>query len=119
VHARVCSCVCVCDRRWDLQVLDSGNCKLPDYYLYKAPTCACGDDPVRIPAERRNEGLDKKAHWCTGTLRMTDGFGKPMWVLFVLLHLYFDSVHISFACQIEDFLSSLQLIITRFPFPGI
>jgi hypothetical protein len=53
---------------------------MPDYYIYKAPTCACGDDPVRIPPERRNEGIDKKAHWCTGTLRMTDGFGNPKYI---------------------------------------
>jgi hypothetical protein len=53
---------------------------MPDFYLFKAPTCACGDDAVRIPAQRRNEGLEDKAHWCTGTLRMTDGFGKPRWV---------------------------------------
>jgi hypothetical protein len=60
--------------------MDSAHCKMPDYYTYKAPTCACGDDPVRIPPERRNEGLEERAHWCTGTLRMTDGFGNPKYV---------------------------------------
>jgi hypothetical protein len=54
---------------------------MPDYYIYKAPTCACGDDPVRIPPARRDEGLEDKAHWCTGTLRMTDGFGNAKYIL--------------------------------------
>ena len=62
------------------QVIDSAHCKMPDYYIYKAPTCACGDDPVRIPQERRSEGLEAKAHWCVGTLQMTDGFGNPKYV---------------------------------------
>lgn len=53
---------------------------MPDYYIYKAPTCACGDDPVKIPAERAAEGLAQKAHWCTGTLKMTDGFGNPKYI---------------------------------------
>jgi hypothetical protein len=59
------------------QVIDSAHCKMPDYYIYKAPTCACGDDPVRIPEARRTEGILQKAHWCSGTLQMTDGFGNP------------------------------------------
>jgi hypothetical protein len=53
---------------------------MPDYYIFKAPTCACGDDPVRIPEARRHEGLEQRAHWCTGTLRMTDGFGNPKYI---------------------------------------
>lgn len=36
-----------------IQVIDSAHCKMPDYYIYKVPTCACGDDPVQIPPERR------------------------------------------------------------------
>lgn len=60
--------------------MDSANCKMPDYYTYQAPTCACGDDPVLIPSDRRREGITEKAHWCTGTLRMSDGFGNPKYV---------------------------------------
>ena len=62
------------------QVLDSANCNIPDYYIHKATSCACGDDPLRIPMERRTEGLGQKAHWCTGTLRMNDGFGNAIYV---------------------------------------
>ena len=62
------------------QVLDSQNCKVPNYYLYKVTQCACGDEAVEIPAERRNEGLAEGAHWCTGTLKMIDGFGNPTFV---------------------------------------
>lgn len=53
---------------------------MPDFYIFQTPRCACGDDPVRIPHERRTEGLVEKAHWCTGTLRMTDGFGNPKYI---------------------------------------
>jgi hypothetical protein len=53
---------------------------MPDYYIFKAPTCACGDDPVRIPSERRKDGIKQMAHWCTGTLRMSDGFGNPKYI---------------------------------------
>jgi hypothetical protein len=63
-----------------VQVIDSANCKLPDYYIHKAPTCACGDDPVQISDKRRKEGLAQHAHWCTGTLQMQDGFGNMMHV---------------------------------------
>lgn len=56
---------------------------MPDYYIFKAPTCACGDDAVRIPDARAEEGINEKAHWCTGTLRMTDGFGNPRCVWFI------------------------------------
>ena len=62
------------------QAIDAPNCKMPDYYISKAPTCACGDDPVRIAEARRNEGLAEHAHWCTGTLQMQDGFGNPIYV---------------------------------------
>lgn len=62
------------------QVIDAPHCKLPDYYIHKAPTCACGDDPVRIPDIRRNEGIREHAHWCTGTLQMQDGFGNLVYV---------------------------------------
>lgn len=63
-----------------MQVLDSSNCNMPDYYIHKATSCACGDDPLRIPDDRRSEGLDQRAHWCTGTLRINDGFGNPLYV---------------------------------------
>ncbi len=62
------------------QVIDSAHCKMPDFYIFQTPRCACGDDPVRIPHERRTEGWKEKAHWCTGTLRMTDGFGNPKYI---------------------------------------
>lgn len=63
-----------------MQVLDSANCNMPDYYIHKATSCACGDDALRIPDERRSEDISKKAHWCAGTLRMNDGFGNPIYV---------------------------------------
>jgi hypothetical protein len=72
-----------------LQAIGAANCKMPDFYLFKAPSCACGDDAVRIPEQRRTEGLEAKAHWCTGTLRMTDGFGKPRFVRCCLPACYF------------------------------
>jgi hypothetical protein len=59
------------------QVIDSAHCKMPDFYIFQTPRCACGDDAVRIPHPRRSEGIAEKAHWCTGTLHMTDGFGNP------------------------------------------
>ena len=62
------------------QVLDSANCNMPDYYIHKATTCACGDYPLRIPLDQRMQGLSERAHWCTGTLRMNDGFGNPIYV---------------------------------------
>jgi len=62
------------------QVIDSEHCKLPDYYIHKAPTCACGDDAVRIPDSRRREGLSEHAHWCSGTLQLQDGFGNSVHV---------------------------------------
>lgn len=58
------------------QVLDTENCKVPDYYIHRTTTCACGDDPVQIPIVRRRESQ----YWCTGTLKMLDGFGKPTYV---------------------------------------
>lgn len=58
------------------QLLDSKNCDVPDYYIYKSTTCACGDDPVQIPLERRTQSM----YWCTGTLKMLDGFGKSTYV---------------------------------------
>lgn len=58
------------------QIFDSRNCDVPDYYIYKSTTCACGDDPVQIPLVRRTESM----HWCTGTLRMLDGFGKSTYI---------------------------------------
>jgi len=61
-------------------VLDSANCNMPDYYIHKATSCACGDDALRIPLDRRSEGMGNRAHWCTGTLRMNDGFGNPIYV---------------------------------------
>ena len=62
------------------QTLDEVHCKLPDYYMYKTPTCACGDDAVKITARRANEGLNSHAHWCTGTLKLLDGFGRVNYV---------------------------------------
>ena len=60
------------------QTIDEVHCKLPDYYMYKTLTCACGDEAVRIP-ERRAAWLSH-AHWCTGTLQLLDGFGKVTYV---------------------------------------
>ena len=64
----------------DKQVLDAANCNMPDYYIHKATSCACGDDALRIPDDRRTESLEERAHWCTGTLRMNDGFGNPIYI---------------------------------------
>jgi hypothetical protein len=62
------------------QTLDEVHCKLPDYYMYKTLTCACGDDAVKITTRRANEGLGSHAHWCTGTLKLLDGFGRVAYV---------------------------------------
>lgn len=62
------------------QAMDAVHCKVPDYYIHKATTCACGDDAVQIPEERRTEGVKEHAHWCTGTLKMLDGYGTPLFV---------------------------------------
>lgn len=36
------------------------------------PQCACGDEALSIPPQRRSEGLAQKAFWCTGTLAMVN-----------------------------------------------
>jgi hypothetical protein len=56
------------------QTIDEVNCKLPDFYMYKTMTCACGDTAVGILSERTIE--TEYAHWCTGSLKMLDGFGR-------------------------------------------
>jgi hypothetical protein len=61
-----------------VQELDSSHCKVVDYYIHNMTTCACGDDAVRIPLERRNSR--DYAHWCSGTLKMIDGFGNVKYV---------------------------------------
>jgi hypothetical protein len=86
---------------------------MPDYYIYKAPTCACGDDAVRIPGARRTEGLLQRAHWCTGTLQMTDGFGNPRYLTFI--YPFFNAFIIDKAhagtSTARDFSSSTSMLI--------
>lgn len=86
--------------------MDSAHCKMPDYYIYKAPTCACGDDPVRIPLERRTEGIAQKAHWCSGTLQMADGFGNPRYVYNP--HTY-DELRGMMASKIDPYLECISM----------
>jgi hypothetical protein len=62
------------------QTIDNVHCKLPDFYMYKTLTCACGDEAVKITSRRANEGVDLHAHWCTGTLKLLDGFGRVTYV---------------------------------------
>lgn len=61
-----------------VQQLDSAHCKVVDYYIHNVTTCACGDDAVRIPQERREDR--EYAHWCRGTLKMIDPFGNVIYV---------------------------------------
>jgi hypothetical protein len=60
------------------QTIDEAHCKFPDYYMYKVITCACGDTPVKIRGELA--AMTVEAHWCTGSLKMLDGFGKITYV---------------------------------------
>jgi hypothetical protein len=62
------------------QTIDEVHCKLPDYYMYKTLTCACGDEAVKITEIRANEGVGTHAHWCTGSLKLLDGFGRVTYV---------------------------------------
>jgi hypothetical protein len=63
-----------------IQVSDTKNCRVPDYYLHSVTTCACGDDPVQIPLSQRTKSLTDYAHWCVGTLKLSDEFGKVIFV---------------------------------------
>jgi hypothetical protein len=56
------------------QTIDEAHCKFPDFYMYKVLTCACGDTAVRIRSVRAS--ATETSHWCTGSLKMMDGFGK-------------------------------------------
>jgi hypothetical protein len=58
------------------QVIDRQHCDVPDYFIHTVTTCACGDDPVQIPLDRRTSSN----HWCTGTLKMLDNFGTTIYV---------------------------------------
>jgi hypothetical protein len=59
-----------------LQVVDTGNCRLPDASAALLGTCACGDVPGRVPAG--DAGLLASGFWCAGTLRMvlSDGSAR-------------------------------------------
>lgn len=52
------------------------KCLLPNVYIKNVINCACGDVAVSIPSVRANEGLNAKAHWCTGTLLLTKADGS-------------------------------------------
>lgn len=64
-----------------VQVVDTENCKAPDFFAHKVVKCACGDDPVRIPAANRSQGLADFAHWCSGTLQIPTVAGDFVYVL--------------------------------------
>lgn len=49
-----------------VQTVDSGSCKMPDFYMQDVFKCACGDTPYKIPLDK----AQNSALWCTGTLRM-------------------------------------------------
>ena len=57
------------------------SCLLPNVYLIETVHCACNDTEVFIPKVRASEGLEKKAHWCSGTLYITksDGSGQTIY----------------------------------------
>jgi hypothetical protein len=61
------------------QAMDEAHCKFPDYNMYKTLKCACGDTEVKIKTSLAADAFD--AHWCTGTLKMLDGFGRVSYVL--------------------------------------
>jgi hypothetical protein len=60
------------------QTIDETNCKLPDYSMHKVLTCACGDKAVAIRSAQARSSI--YAHWCTGTLKLLDGFGRVTYV---------------------------------------
>jgi hypothetical protein len=62
------------------QAIDGVHCRLPNYYIYKTTSCACDDDAVAINEVRKKEGVQEHAHWCSGTLKMTNAFGKITYV---------------------------------------
>lgn len=63
-----------------VQVVDTENCKAPDFFAHKVVQCACGDDAVRIPPEKRSQGLADFAHWCSGTLQIPTVAGDFVYV---------------------------------------
>lgn len=44
------------------------QCKVPNYAQNYALKCTCGDQPHRIPSNRRNEKFDEGALWCSGSM---------------------------------------------------
>lgn len=63
-----------------IQVLDEQDCKLPDLTTNDLGRCACKDKGHRIAADRRSEGVNQMAFWCTGVLQIVRPNGKPQYV---------------------------------------
>ena len=55
--------------------LDLKNCLVPNVYIGELLQCACGDDSVLIPAATSYQGVQEKAHWCTGSLFISKSDG--------------------------------------------
>ena len=63
-----------------VQVSGTAHCKLRDASVQSSGQCACGDDVVKIPLERAQEGFPQNAFWCTGFLLMETPLGTPLYV---------------------------------------
>ena len=63
-----------------VQSQNMARCSPPDFFLKDVVRCACGDHVLQIPDQRRREGLQQAALWCTGVLGMIDSNNQPYYV---------------------------------------
>ena len=61
-----------------LQSFDLQNCVVPDVEASASMRCPCGDDALRVRYERDAEGVGAFAHWCVGTLGLTDAANRQV-----------------------------------------
>lgn len=95
-----------------VQTSDTEKCRAPDFFVHKAPHCACGDEHVRIPLENRTQGIAQHAHWCSGMLRVPSAFGGFAYVynpysyeaLLELLHLSKPSYATAQSSMLDEYL---------------
>lgn len=57
------------------------HCNPPDYFLKDVIKCACDDTRVTINSDSSKETFVQYAHWCSGTLAMTDE-NSNYWVIY-------------------------------------
>ena len=63
-----------------VQSQNMARCSPPEFFLKDVVRCACGDHELQIPGQRRAEGLQDGALWCTGVLGMLDSNNQPYYV---------------------------------------